>query len=431
MRGTMKKAAGQLGIILRAVLFLGFSIRIVLGLVWMMSHFMESQEFSRVSAGIYPLFVRAVGSVPQVLYVLQLGAAFGAGWQFLKAFGVSDRLWRMWGTLVLLTFPMAMQCHLALLPYSFVCSLVLLELGFCAQTMTENQLLSLTKLTKAGCCMLGLAFLLPEYVWLGAIPLVFMVLLQLKAMWAQPKRLLYSCLLVAAFCGMLGGIGSLVPKGDRTSQNMWFSIASRTAWPTFWVDSSGWSEGLYEAVGGSAWEISIRPGDMEQILRPLIESKAGAEQAKKYYREMAATAWGRHKGRILRQVCWDVLIYGAPEAVLQMQLTGIGYDSSSGRNYEIMAMRHPNMTKFYVSYSNWWFWVSLGIAMLLLPVRLVAGDKLFLRRYLAFGAVTVLWMAAIVLYYTMRGAGIADYKCTLAAGQLWYILVLAVCRRGD
>lgn len=426
----MKKAAGQLGIILRAVLFIGFSIRIVLGLVWMVSHFVETQEFAQVSSGIYPLFARAVGLVPQVLYVLQLGAAFGAGWQLLKAFGVSDRLWRTWGASVLLTFPMAMQCHLALLPYSFVSSLVLLELGFCAQTMTENRLLSLTKLTKAGCCMLGLALLLPEYVWLGAIPLVFTVLLKLKAMWTQPKRLLYSCLLVAAFCGMLGGIGSLVHKGDSASRNLWFSIASRTAWPTFWVDSSGWSEGLYEAVGESAWEISIRPGDMEQILRPLLESKVGAEQAEEYYREMAVTAWERHKSRIFRQVFWDALIYGAPEAVLQMQLSGIGYDSLSGRNYEMMAMRHPIMTKFYVSYSSWWFWLSLGIAVLLLPVRFMAGDKLFLRRYLAFGTVAALWMAAIVLYYTMQGAGIADYKCTLAAGQLWYILVLAVCRRG-
>ena len=253
-----------------------------MGLVWMVSHFMEVQEFAQISSGIYPLFVQMVRSVPEVLYTLQLGAAFGAGWQLFKTLGVSRYLWRIWGTAVLLSFPMALQCHLALLPYSFVSSLVLLELSFCVQAMTENPSLDLAKFVQAGCCVLGLALLLPEYVWLGAIPLVLTVLFRIRKIGAQPKRLLYSCLLVAAFCGMVGGIGSLTYKEDNHSRGFWPSIASRTAWPTFWVDSSRWSEGLYELVGTSAWDIVIRPGNMEQILQPLLEREAGTEQSEKY-----------------------------------------------------------------------------------------------------------------------------------------------------
>ena len=426
----MKKAAGQLCIILKAILFIGFSIRIVLGLVWMVSHFMEVQEFAPVSSGIYPLLMQAAGSLSQVLYVLQLGAAFGAGWQLFKTLGVSGYLWRIWGTGVLLSFPMAMQCHLALLPYSFVSSLVLLELSFCVQAMTENQSLDLAKFVKAGCCMLGLALLLPEYVWLGAIPLALTVLLRIRKIGAQPRRLLYSCLLVAAFCGMVGGIGSLLYKGDNHSRSFWPSIASRTAWPTFWADSSRWSEGLYELVGESAWDIAIRPGNMEHILQPLLERKVGAEQSEKYYQEMAAIAWELHRNQIIRQVFGDILIYGAPEAVLQAQLTGVGYDSFSGRNYEMMMMFHPAMTKFYVSYSCWWFWVSLMIAALLLLMGLIEGHERFNRRYLVFGAVAVLWSAVMVLYYTMQGAGIADYKCTLAISQLWCVLAVVICHGG-
>ena len=427
----MKKAAGQLCIILRAVLFIGFSIRIVLGLVWIVFHFMEVQEFAQIRSGIYPLFVQAFRSVPQVLYVLQLGVAFGAGWQLFKTLGISGRLWRIWGSAVLFTFPMAMQCHLALLPYSFVSSLALLELSFCMQAITENPSLDLAKLIQAGCCMLGLALLLPEYVWLGIIPLVLTVLLRLRKLWSQSKRLFYTCLLVAAFCGMAGGIGSLVYEGDSASRSFWASIASRTAWPTFWVDSSRWSEGLYNAVGESAWDIAIRPGNMEEILQPLLESKVGIEQSDKYYRELAAIAWVMHRNLILRQVAWDILIYSAPEAVLQAQLTGVGYDSLSGTNYEIMIMRHPAMTKCYVSYSCWWFGVSLVIAVLLAPMRLMAEGRFCCRRYLAFAVVAALWSAVIVLYYTMQGAGIADYKCTLAVGQLWYLLALPACCRGE
>ena len=427
----MKKAARQLCIILGSALFIGFSIRIILGLVWMVSHFMEIQEFAQVNIGIYPLFMQAVGTVPQILYVLQLGAAFGAGWQFLKVFGISGRRWRAWGAAVLLTFPMALQCHLALLPHSFVSSLALFELSFCIQAMTEDRFPSYAKLIKAGCCMLGLVLLLPEYGWLGAIPLVLTVLLRLKAMWGQARQLLYSCLLVAVFCGMAGGISSLAHKGDDASRSFWFSIASRTAWPTLWNDSFYWSEELYGLAGESTWEITIRPGNMEQILSPLLESRVGEEQAGKYYREMAAIAWKLHRNPILKQIAWDALIYGVPEAVLSLQLEGWGYDSASGRNYEIMMMCHPVMTKFYVSFSCWWFWVSIGIAALLLPVRLMAGDKLFSRERLAVGTMVMLWMAAILFYYVLQGAGIADYKYTVAASQLWCALAVVICHGGN
>lgn len=279
--------------------------------------------------------------------------------------------------------------------------------------------------------MLGLAFLLPEYGWLGAIPLVLTVLLKLGILWKQVRRLLYSCLLVAVFCGMAGGIGSLVSKEDDSSRSFWLSMASRTAWPTLWNDSHNWSQELHDLVGNAAcWEMSIRPGDMKGILQPLLESKVGAGQAEKYYREMAAVSWERHSGQILKQMTWDVLIYGAPEAVLQLQLEGRSYDSASGRNYEIMMMRRPVLTKFYVSYSCWWFCVSLGIAVLLLIIRFATGDKTCPREYLSVGIMAMLWMTAIMLYYIMQGAGIADYKDTLAISQLWCILAVMTCHGG-
>lgn len=428
----MKKAARQLCITLGAILFIGFSIRIILGLAWMVSHFMEVQEFAPVNSGLYPMLMRVAGFFPQILYVLQLGAAFGAGWQILKVLGISHRLWRMWGALALLAFPMAMQCHMALLPYSFVSSLALLELSFCIRNLAENPFPSFTKLVQAGCCMLGLTLLLPEYGWLGAIPLVLTVLIKLRIMWKQVKRLLYSCLLVIIFCGMVGGIGNLVSKGNDSSRSFWLSMASRTAWPTLWNDSRYWSQELRDLVSDAAcWEIAVRAKNMEGILQPLLEGKVGAAQAEMYYQEMASVSWERHSSQILRQMIWDALIYGAPEAVLQLQLEGRSYDSASGRNYEIMMMRRPVLTKFYVSYSCWWFWVSLVLVVLLLLLRLITGGKLFQRQYPVFGAIAVLWMMVTVLYYIMQGSGIADYKCTIAAGQLWYVFILAVCCRGD
>ena len=421
----MKKAATQLCIILKAILFIGFSIQIIFGLLWMCLNFIEIQEFAPVNTGIYPLLAHGLAQLPQVIYLLQLAAAFGASWHTLTTFRPANPLWRTWGTLTLWTFPMAMQCHLALLPNSFVSSLTLLEFSLCGQTLKNCQDPSLGTLAKAACCWLGLALLQPEYAWLGVLPIAVTVLVLLKTLRKQLRQLAYCCLLLAAFGGMVGGLNSLIPTEENGYQRtFWFSMVSRTAWPTLWVDSDQWSEELLSVAGDVIWETSFNPDNMERILQPTIEDVVGKERAQSYYRELSEMAWRLHKTVILKQIVWDMIIYMAPEGLLQWQLTGHGYDSASGRNYEIMLMRHPSLTKYYVTYSCWWFGIFMGTAALLVLLRLVAGEKLCNRRTVFFGGMAVVWMLVTAMYYTLRGAGIADYKFTVTATELWICFAL-------
>lgn len=422
----MKKAAVQLCVLLRSFLFIGFSIQILLGLAWLCTNFTEVQAFAPVGGQLYSLLLQLFGGIPQILYLLQLGVAFAVGYVLIKPYGRQSKFWKIWYVLAFMTFPMALQCHLALLPHSFVSSLVLLELVFCRGIFTSEGRASVAGLARAAACWFGLAFLLPEYVWLGVIPPVLTVLLHLRELCKHIRQLAYCIILIAAFGGMIAGLRSLAsPEGKEGNQNtFWFSMASRTAWPRLWENYILWSEELRAIVENVVWDASCSPDNMERIFRPALEQAVGEDQAREYFREIAKVAWRSNKKQIINQIAGDLLTYAAPSSVLQLQLSGRSYAFISGRNYEIMGMNHPRLTKYYVAYSCWWFFAALGATVLLILSRCAAEKRLVSLSKLKFCAVVVIWSGILVCFYTMQGAGIADFKYTIAVASLWSFLAL-------
>lgn len=421
----VKKSAALLCDVLKGILFIGFSLQIIFGVMWMCFHFAAIQEFGQAPGFLYPLLLQLFGEVPWVLYLLQLGVAGYAAVLLIKPVFPSGVFRRGWCVLALLTVPMSLQCHMALLPYSFVSSLLFLEIVFCRSAVENSKGVSALALTEGCGSWLVLALLLPEYSWLGGIPLVLTLLFRLRRVWGQWRQLAYSLLIIAAFGGMIAGVGSLTRvQGTEDRRTFWFCMASRMSWPTIWNDAARWSEDLWAVTEKVIWETSYRPDNMEKMLQPVIESAVGAKQAQIYYREIAEKAWWLHKSRIVRQMGWDALIYAAPQAVLQAQFGGVGYDSYSGRNYDIMVAACPRLTKYYVAYSCWWFFVSLGSTVLLAVADFAETAGNFPRKKFAFVAACGLSGIGIVLYYVMQGAGIADYKRTAAVSSVWTLLAL-------
>lgn len=418
------KAAGKLCILLKGMLIAGFSVQIVLGLIWMFLNFIEVQQFGQPEGFLYPLLLRVFGKVPQLLYLLQLGLAGMAAYILVKPICSAGRIKYIWCVMAFMSLPMAMQCHLALLPYSFVSSLFLLELGCLRCAMECESGLDLKAMAGAGACWVGLALLLSEYRWLGLLPPALTVAVRLKHLCRSLRKLLLCALLIAAFSGIVAGIGSLTKTQENSDRTFWFAMASRMSWPTIWQDSDRWSQDLREIAMEVCWETSCLPDNMDKVLKPVIEEAVGQAKAQEYYRQIALVAWNQRKFRIVRQIGGDALIHGAPQAVLQLQLMGVGYDSYSGRNYEIMLMNSPRLTKHYVDYSCWWFFCSMGLAVLLLGARCAAeGLRSFFRKS-AFPIVTAVSLAAVVFFYTMQGAGMADYKKTVAAAGMWSLMAL-------
>lgn len=391
-----KKAAVHVGAVIRGTLFIGFSVQILLGLAWMGANFLSRQDFPEPESALYRALAGLTGENPQILYLLQLGAAFYAVSLFLNTLlgeirqGDSwGRCRRIWEILAVMTYPFAMQCHLAVLPFSLMGTLLFLLFSFLAQLL----------LCRKGKEEQGKKRRMPE---------LSVGILLCGALWF-------------AFCLDPG-------DGEKPGRSLEAAMASRFAWFTMWNDQGLWDPELQETVKDVLWESGYCPGNME-ILEKAMEERLEPEEAGKYYLQMAETGWKYHRSIVVRQIGWDVLGYLVTPVVVQLQLQGEAYDSYTGRNYEAMGGHCPALTGYYVDYGCWWFKASLLLALVSGGVLVLSGRSRRPGPGVAAVAVCMAVMGLLALALTMRGAGIMDYKYTVTAGGLW--LAFALLAMGD
>ena len=390
--GYAKRAAPRLRVALKGMLFIGFSIQIVLGICWMCCNFGQAQGFGEADSVLYGGLVNILGERREIVYALQLTVAFFAGFLFLQSLrpvGVGLAVWR---GLALLTVPFAMQCHLSLQPYSLMGSCFLLLL------------LAVLKAKISG-----------------------------KRVWAF--------LLAAAVCGALHVGLSGAADSDRLTapgHSLAGAAASRFAWPTLWNDLVAYGEELRDILEPVAWEASLSPDNIS-LAQERLESQVGKQAAEEYYLQMARTGWERHGSMVLRQIGWDALGYAATSAVFPLQMEGRAYDSYSGRNYEVMRESAPRLTGAYVDYGCWWFLWMLALEALLLLFRRI-DDRMVVegrgsrgKAIVSCAGICILASGILVAALTMRGAGRMDYRETIAVNALWFMgpLLLMGGQKGE
>lgn len=427
--GVVKKAASHVEVVIKWMIFIGFTIQIALGIGWMCCNFMGIQDFGEPGSSLYRGLFGLLGENPQLLYLLQLAFAFYVGCRILRKLGPGrilvvrgkgrherryeggrgGRILAAWGSLALLTFPFAMQCHLAVLPCSFMGSFFLLMLSFLMDLpgLPGSAARMEAKRSAPGSSFSGKS--------------VFAAIM-------RPLLLAFACVgLLVALSGAVDGDG----KENAPKHNFQSAMASRMAWPDIWNDLDYWSEDLQEMAREVLWETSYYPGNMDILLKA-IEDEAGAEAAKDYYMQIARVGWNNHAYMVILQIGWDALGYVVTPAIFQLQLKGDAYDSFTGRNYEVMRGNSPVLTKHYVDYGCWWFGCSLALALLLALVRAIASGAAGWKKWIWPTAVCALASAVLAFLLTMRGAGLMDYKYTVAVNELWLMIgILLISPSGE
>ncbi|MCM1541484.1 MAG: hypothetical protein NC121_09490 [Blautia sp.] len=442
-RVSVQKVTEPVSAVLRGVLFIGVSIQIVLGMVWMCCNFSHVPQFEdslfymRISrtlrcdgrTGIlYPLFLWVTGRNHYIVYVVQLAAAYVAAWRFLHVFRHGEKWKEIWGSFALMTMPLVMQCHMAILPCSFAASLMLLELSLLAEAIKRPEKRTLKRLAGLCLCWLALALLLPEYLWLGALP----VAMSGVCLWCQwkgrGKMKCYGLLLTAAFLGMILGIHSLTQTEGawgRVQKTPLMILTQRIAWSSILQEYDSWIELVDPYVNEETILETARYADeMDRLFFPAMEQAIaeGAmtrQQADTCYITLIETAWARHKPVIEREIMWDILAYGASPAFLQRFLSGKCYDTCSSRNYDFFLEHTPQLSGKYMDYGCWWFVAAAGLTALLQVIRSLGSSPAEKKTAagIVFCFLTV--AGAMMLWYTMRGAGMQDYKNTALTDQLW------------
>lgn len=370
--------------VLRSVLFLGFGVQIALGVIWICCNFFHVQAFAEEESFLYGIFLACTLRQPQVIYLLQLLAAFFSAYFLLYTLGVEKKGHRIFGALSLMTFPMALQCHLALLPYSLAGSILFLAWAF------------IIRFWKAG-------------------------------------RKMWSCLLciMISLC-MTFGVGMLNEKLAGAEQESFaYHLFHRTSWPFFLQDLGGWPKGLQAALGDDGFEISFNPGNVEKEMKPLMEEMYTEAEADAIYMETVKDTWSRRKSVILTHMRWDVIGYSATPLVLKTQLEGGNYDSYSGRNVEIMRNVTPNVTKWVIAYTCAWFPVGIALGAVITLLRWIREGHFPWKKELGGIALVELSAITLVCFYTMQGAGIMDYKKTFAVSSIWLIWALLAMEKQE
>lgn len=405
------------------VLIIGCSVQIVLGMGWMGANLLEKQLFSPGAGQLSSLLCC-------LIYLLQLAAAFGASYRLLQSVLGSDRRRNIWGSFVMLTFPMAMQCHLALLPDSLVGSLLLLQLSLVAEAFSgeqkgEKENRGMLRLAGCALCWLLASFLLPEYLFLGAIP----VLAMLFGKGAQKLSVSRAVLLILAVFGISLAGNSLLSAWNpgRALISPAQAFVGRFAWSSSLRTMEQWPDEIRENIPHMTLAaFPYYTSNVESSLaEPLIEA-LGEERAEQLMWQVAKIGLTYNARGIVQDCVWDALSYFFAPTALWAHLSQILVrESFSTRNYEIMRSAHPVLTKVYAEYTSWWFTVGLVIA----AVTGILNGRGKKPAKTAGAGVVVFLSCAVVAWYTLQGAGVMDYKKTIFIGALWMLWLVAAADR--
>ena len=407
----MQRAMEHVRAVVSRILFLGVSIQILLGLFWMLLAFDDRQEF--VGSTYAGCLDRCLAGIPYepAIYLLQLGVAFGAGYWLLEGLGARKLFWKIWGSLALVTYPYAMQCHMAILPDSlaFSCFLFMLAAG-----LKRKRIMYLFWFLSA--------LFLPEYLYFGVIPLAvfFWVSAKKKRNWRKTGAELLMIISVAV---MVLGFHKISSTEHVSLEEAWFR---RTVWSSFYQFYPDWPEEVKAVITEEEYvAIGRLPENMVLILQPKVKAVLGEKGARQWYREFSAFVFRANREQILKEMIKDVGGCLLPQIVAEIRLGGKGGSSYCIRNYEIMRKAHPFLTSCYLGYSVWWhvmgilgtFMLAVGRLRRIPENEVKAGSaKWYLRCISTAGILSGVLMVG---YYTIWAFNLWDPKKALFVGLLW------------
>lgn len=455
----MAKAVGHIRAVVSRILLIGLSIQIILGLFWMCCSFDGVQEFAetayylRISESLlcdeytgilYPFILMLAGwaekltSIPRepMLYLLQVVIAFIAGVRFVGMGTGGDRgrkLWKVWGSLALMTFPMTMQCHMAILPNS---------LAFSCFLLMVSDVFAKKKKKYFPIYWLFAALLMPEYLYFGLCLVLLRLVFQLAEVWKTKdkdagRKWVSSLIVVLVSVGIIIGANVMTHtpgsqgKVQSSVEAAWFR---RNVWTSLADYYFYWPQEVKDAFSQEEIAaVQAEPGNMILLLQPGAEAALGKEEAKAWFGEFGTFVLKANYRRILPETAMDAVGYLFPTVIHNMLLGGRGYASCSPRNYEIMRQDHPLLTHYYMDYCSWWFVAGTVLATVMWcsgkrhrrsrTDKIEAGNaavSFFDGNRMCMGTCCII-AGVMVLWYTLSQSGLWDYKNVLFTGCLWMV----------
>lgn len=437
--------------------------QILSGIVWLiknmghLSQFHETYIYTKAAENLvldeymgilYPLLIALAKGIEEIiplpyytfLYFVQVVCASFSGFYFLyrmkwiKQKGKKGKILAVLATLYLLTFPLLLQLHLAVLPYSLAMSAAVLLIGEGLFYLRNGELVSGSVLIKLCGLWLLTYLLLPDC---GLLMGVFVcgIFLGIPGQNKRWRLRLLMALVSTALCfGVISGSTQTPGSMGRMQKTTGAAMVSRFVWPHFVNYSFYWDERINETFEYlDLLRFAQSPEAVMYEFGPILEEKYGKEEADSIYRDMAVTSLRLGTRQALAGAGRDFLSFLCPQAAVQEQLRD--NDSSlSGWNYGRMQDNAPVATKYYmnIALTGWNVMCLLGMIRLLIEKILRAGSgcrsdrvsgSLPHRWHMPQAGPVLLLMLAMAAWYTMCG-GMQDYKKAMVTTFIWTLFVV-------
>ena len=452
--------ADKLARIFGSCIFLLLSAQIVFGCVWGILNFTSFQEFPEsvemitLSSGlalrndtsvIYPallLLVRTLtlnGPVAfyEVMYVRQLARAFVSWHTFaVKLLPFDNRFLRIWFALAVVTNPFAMQCHLAVLEFSFVSSFLCLLVTFTVRFSLEWKKMggrfgegtALRHICVASLFWLLVSLTRKEFFFIGffcVAVLIANIFISDKKSGKHPKLLPVFAFLI--FLGAIPFIDSVfrisdqVTAADAVKRGLYY----RLAWTEDLSCEYTWPAHVRSAVGEEVLSDVMRdPGIVRTGFTEAAVKTFGRKGTSDNFLDWALYSFRDNKKGIILQTAIDMVGYVFPYAETECALSGRLLPGYVTGNYDVMRRNSPLFTKYYLRLSG-----VVYILMTVMSLVFFAFKKGMLRCVRNFLPALII-IALSSLVYTFYGANVWDHKKALFATCIWVGLFAALAMKG-
>lgn len=334
----------------------------------------------------------------------------------------------------IMTIPMVLQVHMAVLPYSLSSSLLVAlmakMISICVLETGEKkadaiQIVVLWIFSAMNC---------PDYGWLCGFcvagGMVWYVLVH--------KRLCAKVLLGALVAILCIGSGNAFLQTTGSNGKMQKSPESvllrSVVWPNFSKFSFFWPQEVH-----ANWTmeelmfLSRSPERVSKEFGPVMEQRLGVKEARRVYREMIKQTIKVNTREVITGMGQEAAAYLCPPVSVKIQLQGVG-DSYTGWNYSRMKDYVPQVTKYYVecALSAWIYLLAAAGFLCICRIRpkqwQPKGKKARFYGTLVYAGTMIL---VVDVWYVLVSGNMQDYLKVPMITALWAMSIIGVLRRSE
>lgn len=445
MRGKLSE---KISYAFKTAFFILLSLQIAAGCIWGVYNctslrmfgdttllLKQSETLSITGGGgvIYPALLAVVRTMTVngpvrfyvLMYLLQIILAF-ISWFFFsgKVLGLEKKGARIWTALAIITCPFAMQCHLAVLEYSFVsslmCLLVTFQIVFTREWKKSENGLGMERALRDVCVVslfwLMLSLLRREFILLGMIPVAVVLVTVLgRGHFSGKLMKIWPVLLAGVFFMIIFMTDSLFRSDDRLNAGDVFkrSLYYRVAWSEDLDELYQWPDYITNVVDRSTMHAVMEdPGLVSTVFADAVQEKLGREGASDEMFAWAKVAFRDNKKKIVIDTVTEIAGYLFVPFFSELKLRGIGLPGYCAGIYDVMRRNAPGFTGYYMRLSSVIYCFMMPSALILFFIRKRAGK---LREYVPAG----MMLAVAAVIYTFSGNNVWDQRKGLFATCMW------------